>query len=128
MTNIEQEEGKIIKFVINGMNVLGMYPPGKTSTLRFVASRAGKFDYSTEDVSSPIDNRFYGRLVVEPDKRFESKRIEALALRQRYMTELFKLPEVDTDSPCKRTGIPARSILMSMAASAVTPLGRRDRT
>ncbi len=92
LTNQEQEEGKIIKFAINGMSVLGMFTPGKTSTLRFVASQKGDYTYSTEDISSPFENTFLGTLTVAPNAQFEKRRVEALHIRAKYMTELFKGP------------------------------------
>lgn len=93
LTSQEQEEGKIIKFAINGMSVLGMFTPGKTSTLRFVASQKGEYTYSSEDISSPFENSFSGTLSVAPNASFETRRLEALNIRKKYMNELFKGPE-----------------------------------
>lgn len=93
LTNQEQEEGKVIKFAINGLSVLGMFTPGKTSTLRFVASQKGEYTYSAEDISSPFENSFLGTLTVAPDAQFEKRRLEALHIRTRYINELFKVPD-----------------------------------
>lgn len=94
LTNIEQEEGKLIKFTVNGMGVLGVFSPGKTSSLRFVASQKGSYSYSAEDISSPFGVQDYGQLNVKYDQQFENRRQEARALEQEYVAALFKLPEV----------------------------------
>ncbi len=93
LTNVEQETGKVLKFAIHGMSVLGMFTPGKTSTLRFVASQKGDYTYSVEDISSPFENTFLGSLAVAPDAQFEKRRVEALHIRAKYLNELFKSPE-----------------------------------
>jgi len=93
LTNIEQTEGKIIKFIVNGMGVIGVYPPGKTSTLRFVASQEGKFSYSSEDISSPFENQISGQLIVANNSKFESRRLEANRLKSEYIAKLFELPK-----------------------------------
>lgn len=95
LTNIEEEEGKVIQFSVNGAGALGVYPPGKTSTVRFVASQQGQYLYAAEDVSSPFGVNEYGRMNVKPDGAFESRRLEANRLKREYIAQLFKVPEVE---------------------------------
>lgn len=97
LTNIEEEEGKVIKFIVNGMDVLGIYPPGKTSSLRFVASQEGQYLFSSEDISSPFNRPSLGELVVKPNANFEKRRIEANTIRADYFAELFRGPETDAN-------------------------------
>ncbi|MCM2348794.1 MAG: Sec-dependent nitrous-oxide reductase [Bacteriovoracaceae bacterium] len=96
LTNIEQEAGKLIKFTVNGMGVLGVFTPGKTSSLRFVASQKGSYSYSAEDIASPFGVQEYGQLNVKYDHQFENRRQEARKLESEYVAALFKLPEVDS--------------------------------
>lgn len=98
LTNVEQVEGKVIKFTVNAMDVLGVFPPGKSSTLRFVASQDGQFSYSSEDVSSPFGDQITGQLVVAPNAGFESRRLVANKLKAAYLTKLFMLPKVEAAS------------------------------
>jgi len=94
LTNIEQTEGKIIKFVVNGMDVLGVYPPGKTSTLRFVASQEGQYTYGSQDISSPYETQNEGQLIVNINPAFEAQRREANKLKADYVADLFMIPKV----------------------------------
>jgi len=98
LTNVEQVEGKVIKFTVNAMDVLGVFPPGKSSTLRFVASQDGQFSYSSEDLSSPFGDQFTGVLVVAPNASFVSRRLVANKLKADYLTKLFMLPKVEAAS------------------------------
>lgn len=95
LTNIEQEEGKVIKFTVNGMGVLGVYPPGKTSTLRFVASQAGNYSYGAEDISSAFEPEVMGKLAVTANQGFETRRFTANRLKADYIGKLFMLPKVE---------------------------------
>lgn len=95
LTNIEQEEGKVIKFSVNGFGALGVYPPGKTSTVRFVASQNGQYLYAAEDISSPFSVGQYGSLNVTANPAFESRRLEANRNRREYIAQLFKVPEIE---------------------------------
>lgn len=95
LTNIEKEEGKLVKFTVNGAGALGVYPPGKTSTVRFVASQKGQYLFAAEDISSPFGVKEYGRMNVSPNGEFESRRLEANRLRREYIAQLFKVPEVE---------------------------------
>lgn len=98
LTNVEQVEGKVIKFTVNAMDVLGVFPPGKSSTLRFVASQDGQFSYASEDLSSPFGDQFTGVLLVAPNAGFESRRLVANKLKADYLTKLFMLPKVEAAS------------------------------
>ena len=95
LTNIEEEEGKLIKFAVNGMSVVGVYTPGKTSSLRFVASQAGQFTYGSEDISSPFGEITKGTLAVKANQNFENRRKEALLLKAKYLDELFQIPQTE---------------------------------
>lgn len=95
LTNLEQVEGKIIKFVVNGLGVLGVYTPGKTSSLRVVASQAGNYSYGSEDISSALEPEVMGKLTVTPNQGFESLRFTANRLKTDYITKLFMLPKIE---------------------------------
>lgn len=95
LTNVEQEEGRIVKFTVNGLGALGVFPPGKTATVRVVASQAGQFTYSGDDVSSPFASGVFGRLEVKADQKFETRRLAANNLKREYVAELFRSPEND---------------------------------
>lgn len=96
LTNIEQEEGRLIKFNIDGMNTMSVFSPGETSSLRFVASQSGQFTYVSEDISSPMNNLHIGQMNVQSNSSFEKRRKKALALKAQYTLELFKLPKDDS--------------------------------
>lgn len=95
ITNTEQEAGKIVRFSVNGFGALGVFTPGKTASVRFVASQQGQYLYNTQDISSPFSTEEFGRLNVTANQQFESKRLEANRIRREYIAKLFKVPEVE---------------------------------
>lgn len=95
LTNIEQEAGKIVRFSVNGLGALGVFPPGKAASVRFVASQRGQYLYAAQDISSPFSVEEFGLLNVAPNEQFESKRLEANRLRREFVAKLFKVPEVE---------------------------------
>jgi nitrous-oxide reductase len=95
LTNIETEEGKLVKFIVNGFGALGVYSPGETSTVRFVASQKGEYLFSGEDLSSPFSVRQYGQLNVSEKPAFEATRLEANRRRREYVAQLFKIPKIE---------------------------------
>ena len=95
LTNIEQAAGKVIRFSVNGHGVMGTFAPGKTATLRFVASQSGAYGFTAQDLSSPYENTTLGEMIVKENTKFEQTRKTALKIRDDYNKELFRSPEND---------------------------------
>jgi len=128
ITNLEQTADHSYKFVLQGYDVLGIYPAGKTSTLRFVASQAGQFDYKIDAQASVFETRDYGVLKVSAQNAFENRRVASQKARLGYFEMLAKGPASDpSDKVLLQTALhPGQTTFENFGCAACHILGSNE--
>ncbi len=66
LTNLERAEDETHGFTVDKYNVHGSFEPGETSTVHFVADRAGVFPYYCTEFCSALHLEMQGYLLVKP--------------------------------------------------------------
>jgi nitrous-oxide reductase len=100
ITNLETEADKSFNFVVGGMNAMSTLPPGRTATVKFVASQPGLFNYQSIAMDDPFENRLFGRMFVKPSAAFEKRRlqqIQNIRAEQAKLAPVAKASAVQTD-------------------------------
>ena len=66
LTNLERAEDEVHGFAMYGQNVQPSLEPGKTSTARFIADKAGVYPYYCTEICSALHLEMEGILLVKP--------------------------------------------------------------
>ncbi len=80
LTNVETDPDRTIEVSVGGYGALGIYPPGRASSIRFVASQAGLYPIRIEGVDDARGSRNFGLLSVKPKASFEKQRLQEVRL------------------------------------------------
>lgn len=124
ITNLEQVPDHSYKFTLQGYDVLGVYPAGKTSTLRFVASQSGDYDYKADAQASTFDTREYGLLKISPQPTFETRRVTSQKEHVRYFDMLAQGPQADpAESVLLQSSHPGHQVFEDYGCSACHAFG-----
>lgn len=88
ITNVETRADQSFNFIVGGMNAVSTFPPGRTATVKFVASQAGFYNYQSIPMDSPYENRQFGQLFVKPSVDYEKTRIRQVRLMRAERAKL----------------------------------------
>lgn len=77
VTSLETSPDATYKVMVGGLNGLGIFPPGKTATIRVAASQSGVFPIRHDGVHQPFGSKRFAWLSVKPVAAAETARLAA---------------------------------------------------
>jgi cytochrome c5 len=95
VTNVETAPDRSFNFIVSGMNAVSTFPPGRTASVRFVASQPGLYNYQSIAMDSPFENRRFGRMFVKADAGFEKQRLAQVRRQRAERARLAPVARVD---------------------------------
>lgn len=93
ITSLAATPDTTFKVMVGGYNGLGVYPPGKTATIRFTASQAGVFPIRHDGVHQSFGSRRFAWLGVKPVPSAESTRLAAFKAGKVQQDKLHAVPK-----------------------------------